>query len=53
MCEENYTTITQSHYQPYRLNDGLEELPAKVAGQQTAFTQTAFNHNPRPKDVNN
>lgn len=47
----NYLSVTHTHYQPYRNNDGLEELPSKVAGQTSAFTQTAYNHNPRPKDV--
>jgi hypothetical protein len=47
----NYNTITHTQYQPYRVLDGLEELPAKVSDHTSAFTQTAYNHNTLEKDV--
>jgi hypothetical protein len=50
-CAENYNTSTHLHYQPYQLLDGNEELPVQVLGQTSAFTQTAYNHNPRQADV--
>jgi hypothetical protein len=50
MLEDNYETITQKSFKAYRLNDGNEELPVKVADQNTAFTYKT-NHNPREKEV--
>lgn len=33
------------------LNTGFEELPVKLSDPNSAFTQNAYNHNPRPIDV--
>jgi hypothetical protein len=51
MLADNYNTITHIDYQAPRLPDGFEELPAQVQDQNTAFTQGAYNHNPRPDQV--
>ena len=51
ICKENYNTMTHLQFQPYKLNDGTEELPVQVLDQRSAFTQTAYNHNPLPNDV--
>ena len=48
---ENYDTMTKNHFKPYKNLDGTEELPVQVLGQQTAFTQHAYNHNAREADV--
>ncbi len=51
MLSDNYNTMTHIQFRPYKLNDGTEELPVQVQDQRTAYTQTAYNHNPLPKDV--
>ncbi|RNA37791.1 phosphatase 1 regulatory subunit 32-like [Brachionus plicatilis] len=51
MLADNYVTITAHEFKPYKLNTGLEELPVKLADPNSAFTQNAYNHNPRPVDV--
>jgi hypothetical protein len=51
MLADNYNTLTHIDYQSYQLNNGFEELPVEVKGQQTAYTQGAYNHNPRPNQV--
>lgn len=51
MLKDNYNTTTHDEFKPYKLNDGLEELPVQVADQTSAFTQHAYNHNPRPAEV--
>ena len=51
MLADNYETITKHDYQSYKNNTGLEELPVKVADLKSAYTQPAYNHNPRPVEV--
>ena len=51
MLSDNYNTMTHIQFRPYKLNDGTEELPVQVQDQRTAYTQTAYNHNPLPKEV--
>jgi hypothetical protein len=51
MLAENYDTMTNIQFQPYKTLDGTEELPAQVLGQKTAFTQNAYHHNAREADV--
>lgn len=51
ICKNNYNTITHIHFQPYKLNDGTEELPVRVTDLTSAYTQTAYNHNPLPREV--
>lgn len=50
MLEDNYNTVTHIDYQPFKLNDGFEELPVQVLGQKSAFTYNT-NHNPRPVEA--
>lgn len=50
-CTENYDTTTNLHFKPYRVADGNEELPVKVQGQTSSYTQTAYNHHTRPIEV--
>ena len=51
LLADNYNTITHTEFQAYKLKNGLEELPVQVKDQTSAFTQTAYNHNPRNVDV--
>ena len=53
MCAENYNTITHIDYHPFPLKDGYEELPVQVSDQTSAYTQKAYNHNPRESEVPN
>jgi hypothetical protein len=51
MLADNYKTITTVDYQAAQLPNGFEELPVRVQDQRTAFTQGAYNHNPRLEQV--
>lgn len=51
LLAQNYVPMTTTQFQAYQLPDGMEEFPVKVADQTSAFTQTAYNHNPLEKDV--
>lgn len=43
--------MTNLQFQPFKINDGTEDLPVQVQGQISAFTREKPNHNPRPSEV--
>ena len=43
--------MTNLQFQPYKQNDGTEDLPVQVLGQTSAFTKERPYHNPRPSEV--
>ncbi|CAF1071379.1 unnamed protein product [Didymodactylos carnosus] len=49
ICEDNYLTTTQTHFQPYELNSGFEDLPPKTIKQISGFYREKAVHNPDSK----